>query len=235
MPEGMGRIIAGLGFSGTTKAFDAHGRLIPVPSYQKFELGTYVEYGLKDWLTILASPSLDLTRQAGQALGVPGIDESEIGARVQLYRTNEHVVSIEGGFLSRGTAFNEAGARESRATAFDLRLLAAQNFNLAYMPAFVDLQGGRRFYTENQPGEWHIDVTLGLRPFPALLLLVQNFNVIQIGTTPVWPRQTYHKLQLSFAYELSPQWSVQMGGFRTIMGMNAGREIGPFIGFWYRF
>lgn len=46
MPPGDDQVIADTFFSDSTRAFDAQGRLIPVPSYQKFELGTYIEYGL---------------------------------------------------------------------------------------------------------------------------------------------------------------------------------------------
>jgi hypothetical protein len=46
-------------FSDSTLAFDAQGHVIPVPSYRKFELGTYIEYGLTNWLTLVASPSYD--------------------------------------------------------------------------------------------------------------------------------------------------------------------------------
>jgi hypothetical protein len=41
-----GQIITYSDVSDSTRAFDSHGNLIPVPSYQKFELGTYLEYGL---------------------------------------------------------------------------------------------------------------------------------------------------------------------------------------------
>ena len=59
LPPGDGQVIADTFFSDSTQAFDAHGRLIPVPSYRKFELGTYIEYGLTNWLTLVASPSYD--------------------------------------------------------------------------------------------------------------------------------------------------------------------------------
>ena len=52
LPPGDGQIITYAGFSDSTRAFDGHGNLIPVPDYQKFELGTYVEYGVTDWLTL---------------------------------------------------------------------------------------------------------------------------------------------------------------------------------------
>jgi protein XagA len=53
LPPGDGQVIVDTFFSDSTYAFDAQGHLIPVPSYKKFELGTYIEYGL----TNFASPS----------------------------------------------------------------------------------------------------------------------------------------------------------------------------------
>jgi hypothetical protein len=59
LPPGDGQIITYSAFSDSTRAFDGHGNLIPVPDYQKFELGTYVEYGVTDWLTVSAAPAYD--------------------------------------------------------------------------------------------------------------------------------------------------------------------------------
>jgi protein XagA len=41
LAPGDGQVIADTFFSDSTLAFDARGHLIPVPSYRKFELGTY--------------------------------------------------------------------------------------------------------------------------------------------------------------------------------------------------
>ena len=46
---------------------------------------------------------------------------------------------------------------------------------------------------------------------------------------------SWTKLQPSLVYDIAPQWSVQIGGFITIAGINAGRELGPTAGVWYRF
>ncbi len=46
---------------------------------------------------------------------------------------------------------------------------------------------------------------------------------------------SWTKLQPSLVYEIAPQWSVQIGGFITVAGINAGRELGPTAGVWYRF
>jgi hypothetical protein len=57
MPPGDGQAIVYSAFSDSTRAFDSQGRLIPVPQYKKFELGTYIEYGLTNWLTLVVSPA----------------------------------------------------------------------------------------------------------------------------------------------------------------------------------
>jgi hypothetical protein len=64
---GAGQVIAGDAFSGSTRAFDAHGKLILVPAYQKFELGAYIEYAVADWLTLIASPAYDRIGQPAPA------------------------------------------------------------------------------------------------------------------------------------------------------------------------
>jgi len=237
LDPGTGQIIAGLGFAGTTKAFDAKGHLIPVASYKKFELASYIEYGFTDWLTLLASPSLDLLKTSQPNASLWGTDASELGARVKLSRTDTRVISLEAGFISPGEQFIQGGSESvlTRAMAFDLRILAAQNFELATLPAFLEAEFGRRFYAQNEPGEWHIDVTFGIRPTPEILLLLQNFNSISISSNLNWPSQTYNKLALSFVTDLSKQWSVQLGGYYTFAGINAGRELGPFLSLWYRF
>ena len=61
---GEGVIIVGGAFTDAVRAYDAIGRLVPVAPWRKFELTTYAEYGVTDWLTAIASPSLFVFRQA---------------------------------------------------------------------------------------------------------------------------------------------------------------------------
>ncbi|MEJ0094820.1 MAG: hypothetical protein WDN46_15760 [Methylocella sp.] len=96
-------------------------------------------------------------------------------------------------------------------------------------------EAGYRFYGQNQPGEWHVDLTLGLRPTPRLLALLQSFSTISSGEGRGFIQSSWHKLQTSLVYELSPAWSAQLGAFLTVVGVNAGREFGPLGALWYRF
>ncbi len=100
LPPGDGQVIADTFFSDSTQAFDAQGH--PVPSYRKFELGTYIEYGLTNWLTLVASPSYDRIQNPPPGQSFNGLGESEIAARVGLYRTDTSVLSFQAGLRSPG-------------------------------------------------------------------------------------------------------------------------------------
>jgi hypothetical protein len=166
--RGDGSVIAYTAFSDSTRAFDAQGHLIPVPSYRKFELGTYIEYGLTNWLTLVAAPSYDRIHNPppGQSYNGPG--ESEIAARVGLYRTDTSVLSIQAGLRSPGASLADSlGPFEvRRASSLDVRGRAGRNVVVPAMEGFVEAQAGYRFYAAGQPGEWRIDLTMGLRPWP---------------------------------------------------------------------
>ncbi len=233
MPPGEGQIIAGTAFSGSSRAFDAHGALIPVPSYQKFELGAYIEYGVTDWLTLIATPAYDVIRQPQPAPSYTGPGESGVGARLRLFQSDAVVASLQATLLTPGASFN--GAEPHRAGSVDLRAMAGANFNIGPWAAFADAAAGYRFYAQAQPGEWRLDLTLGVRPVPQLQLLLQSFGSAQTTKSADFPRSSWDKVQGSLVYDITPAWSAQVGAFITVAGINAGRELGPMAAIWYRF
>jgi hypothetical protein len=214
-------------------------------------LGTYIEYGVADWLTITLSPAYDRVRAAPPGVNYNGIGESEAAAKFGLYRSDAGAVSVQAAIRSPGASINDSARifQPRRAAAIELRALAGQNIAIGDMPGFAEAQAAYRFYGDHQPGEWRLDFTAGIRPLPSVLLLFQSFfsfsngNGQSGGVVPPlgdlsrqsWPRSFWAKLQPSLVYDLSPQWSLQMGGFFTAAGINAGRELGPFAGVWYRF
>jgi len=235
MPPGAGQVIAYTDYSDSNKAFDIHGSLVTVPAYQKLELGTYLEYGLTDWLTLVAAPSYDRIRSPTPGQSYDGLGESEIAARIGLYRWDDAILSFQTGLRTPGASFDLLGPLEiRRAASVDVRGMGGRSCIVAGMDCFVEMQGGYRFFTENQPGEWRIDLTSGLRPLPRLLMMLQSFSSISNGPGP-YGHYAWTKLQPSVVYDLAPQWSVQLGGFMTVAGINAGRELGPAAGVWYRF
>jgi protein XagA len=199
LPPGDGQVITDAFFSDATRAFDAQGRLVPVPSYR-------------------------------------GLGESEIAARVGLYRTDTSVLSFQAGLRSPGFSLADSLGPFAvrRAASLDVRGLAGRNVVVAGMEGFVEAQAGYRFYAAGQPGEWRIDLTMGLRPWPRLLMMLQSYKSIVNGSLQ-FGHVSWTKLQPSLVYDIAPQWSVQIGGFITVAGINAGRELGPVAGVWYRF
>jgi hypothetical protein len=237
LPAGHGQIIAGPAFSGTTRTFDARGRLVPVPYYKKFELGTYVEYGVTSRVTLVAAPAYDRIRAPPPAQSFNGLGESEFAGKFGLFRDGTTVVSVQAGVRTPGPSIADATGPfdPRRSLGFDFRGLIGRSFELTTMPAFIDVQGGYRYYTRNQPGEWRLDLTFGVRPVPRLLWLVQTFSVYSTASGGGFVRYSWHKASTSIVIDINPHWSIQCGGFMTLAGVNAGRERGPFAAVWFRF
>lgn len=238
-PANQGQIITTTTFSDSTRAFDKSGNLIPVASYRKFELSAYLEYGITDWLTAVASPSLDWIRDhSNPPAAYEGYSGSAVGARIALFQSAETVVSFQG--LLRVPTFiaadHAAGTREGvNNFGPDLRLMLGHSFNLFQRPTFIDFGGGYVMRGSGLPNEWRLDATAGLRVKPDLLILAQSFAALSDGASALSPHYFWDKLQLSFVYDITSKWSVQAGLFMTVAGVNAGREFGPIAAIWYRF
>jgi len=236
MPEGEGQAICYSEFSDSCRAFDARGRLVPVRDYRKFELGAYVEYGLADWLTVVLSPAYDRIHSPLPRQSYSGIGQSEAAARVRIFQNESSVVSFQAGVRSAGASFADSlGPLEvKRSASFELRALAGKSATILGMESFADVEAAYRFYGGNQSGELRLDLSAGIRPSPSLLLMLQSFTSIERGSK-LFAHQSWTKLQPSFVYQLGPQWWIQLGGFLTVSGVNAGRELGPIGGIWFRF
>ena len=72
-------------------------------------------------------------------------------------------------------------------------------------------------------------------PWPRNQILLQGFASSAASAGPLIPRTANAKLQFSYVFDLTPKWSIQIGGLRTLFGHNAAQETGPFFGLWYRF
>jgi hypothetical protein len=238
LPEGHGQIVVTDTSSEANRAFDTNGSPQPTSRYRKQELQALIEYGVSDWLTAMAIPSLQHVD-----IGAPtdaqrtGFGNSEIGARGRLLQGSDWVLSAQGTVRLPGTydASNPAAVGYT-GIEVDIRVLYGQAFSFGRLPAFVDVQLAQRFRTAGPPDEARLDFTFGLRAAPQWLLLMQQFNVISEGAgTALFPANRYHKLQMSAVYDINPQWSLQGGAFTTFAGRSALQENGIQLGAWYRF
>ena len=69
-----------------------------------------------------------------------------------------------------------------------------------------------------------------------MMLILQSFNTISSGSSsPGFPGNRSHKLQVSVVYDFNRNWSAQIGAFTAIAGKNALLERGLVAGVWHRF
>ncbi len=229
-----GIVIAGGAFSDAVRAYDAAGRLVPVAAWRKFELTSYAEYGVTDWLTAIASPSLFTFPQdpPGQSRSATAI--AEAGARVKAYEWDGNVFSAQ--ILLRaplGGASARVFADTTRFAQADLRVGYGRGFDLFGFRAFSDLQIGAR--TGGLFGhEARVDATLGLWAREDLLVLLQSFSA---ATPASWRRVRYlqEKVAGSAVYWFTPTIGLQVGATAALRGVNSSAERGGFTALWYRF
>lgn len=235
LAEGEGLAILGGSFSGSTAAFDASGRLIPVSSYRKFELSLYVEYGLSDRLTLIVRPALADISSAGPPAGaMRGFQSVEGGARLTLAKLGDFVVSAQGLVRIPGSTDTSNPALVGlTAHEAEARLLAGYSFDVMGRPAFGEVQMAWRARGGGAPGEARLDVTIGVRPTDRLLAMLQSFSLATTGAGgPAFPAQRSSRLQPGLVYEFAPGWSAQAGVFTTIAAENARREQGGLLALW---
>ncbi|HEY5226491.1 MAG TPA: hypothetical protein VIJ06_06850 [Methylovirgula sp.] len=239
-PPGDGEIITATSFSDTTRAFDASGKLLPVSSYKKFDLESYIEYGLTSRVTLVLKPGVDVVHQAGQT-GPPAAASSDLGARIGLLDWGSTILSIQGLLHAPFASSSKRMALfdEDRAPGADLRLLLGHGFSIARLPSFLDLEASHTWRGDGLPQEWHADVTFGIRPQPQILIMLASYMTVagnRSADCTSW-RVCWMsvKLQPSIVYDVSLHWSAQAGFFATVAGQNAGRELGPTAALWYRF
>ena len=233
-PPGSGQIISELSFSNSNRYYDGHGRLLPVASYRKFELSSYIEYGVVPRVAIILQPSADHIETGGlQPAHYTGVGTTDVGLKFGLYEAPGVAFSFQTTVRAPPIRDGSPALVGNRDAEADIRFLAAKGGIIAGYETFVDVEAAYRTRGDGWANEVHVDLTLGVRPIPRILLLAQLFNVIATGTAP--QHTSWSKFQGSVVYDLDPAWSVVAGGFVTVAGRDAGRELGPLVAVWYRF
>lgn len=233
-PPDQGIVIVGGAFAEAKRAYDPYGRLAPVAAWRKLEATAYAEYGVTDWLTAIASPSLFAFRQdpPGQSRSATAV--AEVGARVRIYEWDGNVLSAQA--LVRAPLAGEAARAFADTTRFaqaDLRVGYGRGFELFGFRAFSDTQIGLR--TNGLFGhQARVDSTLGVWARDDVLILAQSFTA---ATPAGWNRVRYlqQKVSGSAVYWLTPAIGLQVGALTSLRSVNAGAERGGFSALWVRF
>jgi protein XagA len=219
-------------------AFDSSSKPQPIPRYSKQEAQALIEYGVTNWFTAMLQPSLQHVSIAAPFGGERGgLGYTDIGGRARIWSDDSWVISAQATFRAPGV-FDKTNPAAIGYTdpEIDIRGLIGYSFKAGTLPAFVDVELAQRFRLGGPPDEFRTDITFGIRPAEKWLLLAQSFNVISEGAgTWGFGSYAYHKIQLSGVYALTPNLSLQLGGYSTYWGRNALQENGLVVGAWYKF
>lgn len=237
-PAGHSQLIMSGTFTASPTGFDRSGEKVDIPDYDKLEFSPYFEYGLTDDVTLVAQPQL-----RSVTIGNPvdahhtGLGYTDLGARLRFWSDDRSVLSGQALVrIPRVSDESDPAQAGSTDTEADIRLLYGRAFELGPWPAFVDTQLGYRWREGRPADQLRLDLTLGVRPRPDILLLAQSFNTF---STPVsynfLDEDREHKVELSVVWDVTRHLSLQLGGIATIAGRNTLRERGMVAAVWWRF
>ena len=236
LPQGEGLLIASLyGWFGQGAPWGGNN---PAVKQNREGAEAYVEYGLADGLTLFGQTGLERYALSPPSQNVyEGLDYSDVGLRARLWTTGQWVFSGEATVFLPGArdskqpaqAGNTGGAAEGR-------LLAGYGFSVGATPAFFDAEFGYRVRTAGPPDEWHADLTLGIKPTPRLMLMLQDFTTVSAAATnrnfPAWRSSI---LEGSVVIGLDDHWSVQVGLFTSVLAVATNTERGAILSLWRKF
>jgi len=240
LDAGAGQVIAQASAVYSSSSFGPSSELYTSRPFDKVEATLVFEYGLTEWLTLIAAPqvlSVHLGEPFPSSYSGPGYIDA--GARVRLWQAESMVVSAQVVARIPGTGNSGSAAAVGYEDAeLDLRLLAGFNFTLFGKASFLDVQLAQRQRFGPPPDEVHLDVTLGMRTAPRWQLLAQSFNVVSegAGEGPYFDTSyEYYKVQLGAAYDFSAALTLYIGAVGTVFARNAPQENGAVVWALYRF
>ncbi|MDE2361995.1 MAG: hypothetical protein KGM42_04890 [Hyphomicrobiales bacterium] len=243
-PPEEGQIISQLAFSGSTRAYDGYGRLGPIPAWRKFELTTYAEYGLTDWLTVIGSPSW-FTFRAPEARPsnyfgplptstLSRVGAAEVGARIALVEWTDEIISFQAtARYAAGGVTSQPYVDMGRRAQIDARLLYGRNFEMLDMSGYFDAQIGFRTGGPLGP-QLRFDMTYALRPIDFVTIMLQSFTEITPGALGQH-FMLQQKVQASALVDITSNVALQLGVLGSLRGVNAARERGVVTGVWVKF
>ena len=234
-PQGEGLMIATLwGWTGDGAPWGGD----PAVKQNRADLQVYAEYGLNDQWTIFGQMAIEryqLSPPTSSLYG--GLDYSDLGLRAKLWASGPWIVSGEATLMLPG-AWNPASSAQAGDTggAADGRMLAGDSFAIGSLPGFVDLEAGYRVRTAGPPDEWHCDATIGLKPAPGVILMLQDFAVVSMPSTdPSFPAWRQNVVEASLVVPLRERWQAQIGWFTTTVATKTNSERGAALALWRRF
>lgn len=237
MHENEGQMIAASIVSDASRGYDEDGRASQKIAFRKTFASAYIEYGLKDWLTLVAVPEYaDATSAASGRMTQYARDFAfSGGARARIWN-GAGVLSLEALARSAGAFELDTSFQQKPGRDFELRALYGTHFELFGREGCFDAEIAQRWATGGRPNETPVDLTLLYDVGWKTQALLQSFNVVSQGAgRPPFVHYRYHKLAFSVVRPVWGRTSLQLGGFFSPAGQNALQERGIFLSVWTRF
>jgi hypothetical protein len=226
---------------GGRRAFDHDG------SFTKWEFNPYLEYGLRNDVTLMASIFLrevEFTNRFGGDRNF-GLADPELALRYRLSAPESRTVWSIQGLVKLPVATSSATPPlGNEQTDVEARLLVGRGFSIGGHGAFWNVEGAFRFRDEAPADEVRLDATLGYDVTPNWLVLGQFFGLKGVGNSspsasPGNPSletdYDLYKAQVSVVYRIAPSIRLQVGYLRDLAGRNTGAGQGALFALWLRF
>ncbi len=210
----------------------------PAVKQNREDAQTYVEYGVTNELTIFGQTALERYALSPPTPDVyTGFDYSDIGLRAKLWSTGDWVFSGEATLFVPGAHGGAAPAQAGdTGRAGEARLLAGYNFLVGSTPAFFDGEFGYRLRTGGPPDEWHADLTLGLKPAPGIMVMIQDYTTVsRAAVNPSFPAWRTSVVEASLVIAIYDRWSAQFGLFTSVWAVKTNTQHGVALAVWRTF
>ncbi len=212
--------------------FDRNGRKNSQNSYYKQSASEYIEYGLRDDLTI--GGQLNLIR-AYQQVGAQerssfNLGDSEFFVRKLLWQSNSKVLSLQPYIIAPSLdKHNEVPKIGSDNFSFGLKINYGVSGTLYGYGYYLDLAGGLLNRGGKPQDQWKSEATLGVDlnhnwQIISQAFLTTNRRGIMNNSFTQSAMDDYDAttIQLSAKYRLTKASHLQAGAYKTISGRNIG-------------
>ncbi len=230
--EGSGLLFANSSYYFTDKYFDNSGKKHSFAGYKKYEFNPYIEYGIKDDITIGAN--LFLQRSSQDSDSNIGIGDSEFFTRYRFWQKDGLVFSLEPMVKLPAIAEKDNQPRIGSKN-FDIGLTPSVGYGFeAYgLNHFLNLDLGYRHRFGTPSDQLKMSFSAGFSFSEKTMLLTQFFATKRIYNdyNSVFTQSSgddydLSKLQISGIYKLDEKTALQLGIFSNVAGRNIGNGNG---------
>lgn len=203
--------------------------------FEESSVALYGEYGVTERLT------LGGVVEGARSLG--GRDEEDLKfaalARWRLFvgeAGDPFSVQVTAGDNVGDLVPADPGREVANETEVDLRALYGRGFDSPLGPGWVNLEGGVRFQLGDAADEIRLDATVGVRPAPRWLAMVQSFNTLGLrNQTGFGADYSVAKIAPSIGYELTDSLTLVLTAEREVAGRNISRGARGRVSLWASF